>query len=63
MSIAQLADATALALGEDVIRELLAAAAGLATGQTRDVSLELTADRRPVVVARRVTKGPKIPQR
>lgn len=63
MSIAQLADATALALGEDVVRELLAAAAGLATGATRDVSIEVGADRRPIVVARRVTKGPKIPNR
>lgn len=62
LSIADLATGTAAALGEDVVRELLHAALGLALGDVRDVQLELLADRRPVVVARRVTKGRPIPK-
>ena len=42
------------ALGTDVVREILSASVGLATGDVRDYSVEITADRRPVVVARRV---------
>ena len=54
--------ATAAAIGDDVVRELLSAAAGLATGDVRDLQLELAADRRPILTARRVTKGTKIPR-
>lgn len=63
LPIDQLAAGAAAALGDDVVRELLDAALGLARGDVRDVSLELLADRRPVVVARRVVKGAPIPLR
>lgn len=63
MTTPDLARAVAAAIGDDVVRELLTAAVGLATGDVRDLTLELAADRRPVLTARRVTKGPKLPWR
>ena len=53
--------ATAAAIGDDVVRELLSAAAGLATGDVRDLQLELAADRRPILTAQRVVKGGRLP--
>ena len=63
MTTPDLARAVAAAIGDDVVRELLSAAAGLATGDVRDLQLELAANRRPILTARRVVRGTKLPKR
>ncbi|PAP79635.1 hypothetical protein B1759_15055 [Rubrivirga sp. SAORIC476] len=62
MSLDQLAAGAGAALGDDIVREILSAAIGMARGEVRDLSVEIAADRRPIVVVRRVTKGLPIPK-
>lgn len=63
MPIEQLALGASAALGDDIIRELLSAALSMARGDVRDITLELAADRRPILTAKRITKGAPIPKR
>ncbi|PAP78002.1 hypothetical protein [Rubrivirga marina] len=60
LPVEDLAEAVAVALGDDIARALLSGAVDMATGTARDVSLELLADRRPIVVVRRITKGARL---
>ena len=61
MPIDQLAAGAAAALGDDNFRQLLAAAIGLATGEVRGFTVELGADRRPIIERRHVVKGQRLP--
>ena len=63
MPLDDLLAAASAALGDVVVREILESSVGLATGAVRDYRVELAADRRPVVVASRVTKGARLPKR
>ena len=63
MPIEQLVQGAAAALSPDFVAKILTAAVGLATGDVREFTVELAADRTPILHKHQVEKGARLPKR